>query len=139
MIRRPPRSTRADTLFPYTPLFRSAFDANLTPRFLLDPLRQLLGDRRDVARRAAARDHHMVGDAAFAGKRDGNGFLGLVLVQLVEDQRVERFHAIVRRRRGGCGAGRVPLFGGAPMRPFSVGSPPQKPPSGSRRTRPPYR
>src|SRR3546814_7709299 len=26
MIRRPPRSTRTDTLFPYTPLFRSAFD-----------------------------------------------------------------------------------------------------------------
>src|SRR3546814_19987471 len=24
MIRRPPRSTRSDTLFPYTPLFRSA-------------------------------------------------------------------------------------------------------------------
>src|SRR3546814_17967790 len=24
MLRRPPRSTRADTLFPYTPLFRSA-------------------------------------------------------------------------------------------------------------------
>src|SRR3546814_10677450 len=26
MIRRPPRSTRTDTLFPYTTLFRSAFD-----------------------------------------------------------------------------------------------------------------
>src|SRR3546814_15928858 len=25
MIRRPPRSTRTDTLFPYTPLFRSAY------------------------------------------------------------------------------------------------------------------
>src|SRR3546814_14936611 len=25
MIRRPPRSTRTDTLFPYTPLFRSSF------------------------------------------------------------------------------------------------------------------
>src|SRR3546814_5537848 len=27
MIRRPPRSTRTDTLFPYTTLFRSCFDA----------------------------------------------------------------------------------------------------------------
>src|SRR3546814_12707759 len=27
MIRRPPRSTRTDTLFPYTTLFRSMFDA----------------------------------------------------------------------------------------------------------------
>src|SRR3546814_518730 len=29
MIRRPPRSTRTDTLFPYTTLFRSAFAANV--------------------------------------------------------------------------------------------------------------
>src|SRR3546814_11408791 len=29
MIRRPPRSTRTDTLFPYTTLFRSAFTASL--------------------------------------------------------------------------------------------------------------
>src|SRR3546814_6276679 len=27
MIRRPPRSTRTDTLFPYTTLFRSSYDA----------------------------------------------------------------------------------------------------------------
>src|SRR3546814_14716721 len=30
MIRRPPRSTRTDTLFPYTTLFRSLLIANLT-------------------------------------------------------------------------------------------------------------
>src|SRR3546814_17270170 len=29
MIRRPPRSTRTDTLFPYTTLFRSAVDGNV--------------------------------------------------------------------------------------------------------------
>src|SRR3546814_6011767 len=29
MIRRPPRSTRTDTLFPYTPLFRSLLDAGV--------------------------------------------------------------------------------------------------------------
>src|SRR3546814_521695 len=32
MIRRPPRSTRTDTLFPYTTLFRSALPRRLTPR-----------------------------------------------------------------------------------------------------------
>src|SRR3546814_5723163 len=32
MIRRPPRSTRTDTLFPYTTLFRSRF-ASPAPRF----------------------------------------------------------------------------------------------------------
>src|SRR3546814_18002156 len=34
MIRRPPRSTRTDTLFPYTPLFRSVLvDGNACPRW----------------------------------------------------------------------------------------------------------
>src|SRR3546814_4885578 len=32
MIRRPPRSTRTDTLFPYTTLFRSCWWSNLSPR-----------------------------------------------------------------------------------------------------------
>src|SRR3546814_14311075 len=31
MIRRPPRSTRTDTLFPYTTLFRSLVDGNAGP------------------------------------------------------------------------------------------------------------
>src|SRR3546814_7054147 len=31
MIRRPPRSTRTDTLFPYTTLFRSLFPLGRTP------------------------------------------------------------------------------------------------------------
>src|SRR3546814_14234354 len=46
MIRRPPRSTRTDTLFPYTTLFRSADRVDL----------RLVGQRRrDVLRREAAR------------------------------------------------------------------------------------
>src|SRR3546814_5316042 len=36
MIRRPPRSTRTDTLFPYTTLFRSHLDG--TPNFTLQHL-----------------------------------------------------------------------------------------------------
>src|SRR3546814_21080158 len=32
MIRRPPRSTRTDTLFPYTTLFRSVFDVTIACR-----------------------------------------------------------------------------------------------------------
>src|SRR3546814_14539070 len=32
MIRRPPRSTRTDTLFPYTTLFRSAYEVVAGPR-----------------------------------------------------------------------------------------------------------
>src|SRR3546814_5623362 len=34
MIRRPPRSTRTDTLFPYTTLFRSAFIENIVEDLL---------------------------------------------------------------------------------------------------------
>src|SRR3546814_4636848 len=47
MIRRPPRSTRTDTLLPYTTLFRSA-------QFSLDARRAGCGrpDHRDVERRA---------------------------------------------------------------------------------------
>ena len=36
MIRRPPRSTRTDTLFPYTTLFRSVTFRNLVCRLLLE-------------------------------------------------------------------------------------------------------
>src|SRR3546814_17889519 len=35
MIRRPPRSTRTDTLFPYTTLFRSLMQEVITPDFQL--------------------------------------------------------------------------------------------------------
>src|SRR3546814_11115877 len=58
MIRRPPRSTRTDTLFPYTTLFRSCADASA------DTLRQvtqvnLLGTMfmaQEAVRRWRARD-----------------------------------------------------------------------------------
>src|SRR3546814_10636826 len=51
MIRRPPRSTRTDTLFPYTTLFRS-------PQFLAQPQDRLFGPHRAferIARRIADR------------------------------------------------------------------------------------
>src|SRR3546814_18054936 len=41
MIRRPPRSTRTDTLFPYTTLFRSIFD--LPPRAIVEFARRAVG------------------------------------------------------------------------------------------------
>src|SRR3546814_3648200 len=52
MIRRPPRSTRTDTLFPYTTLFRSpALDAAEPAR--LDDLRGVRGDAGRLSRRYA--------------------------------------------------------------------------------------
>src|SRR3546814_6931149 len=40
MIRRPPRSTRTDTLFPYTTLFRSSYPRSLSRQGNLWPIRE---------------------------------------------------------------------------------------------------
>src|SRR3546814_9184862 len=57
MIRRPPRSTRTDTRFPYTTLFRSALD--------VDPAAEAqAGHTRTAAARGAAADER-------AADRDG--------------------------------------------------------------------
>src|SRR3546814_12331691 len=60
MIRRPPRSTRTDTLFPYTTLFRSL--GGIEPRVAQQVIqRDHLGDHGDVLARVqenrGARDH----------------------------------------------------------------------------------
>src|SRR3546814_2628559 len=47
MIRRPPRSTRTDTLFPYTTLFRSG------PVLFPPALDRFLGERNDLDGRAS--------------------------------------------------------------------------------------
>src|SRR3546814_12572876 len=60
MIRRPPRSTRTDTLFPYTTLFRSALQHRAQARLVE---RQRLGDA--VAHRA-----RLTGDAAALHRAD---------------------------------------------------------------------
>src|SRR3546814_19893082 len=62
MIRRPPRSTLADTLFPYTTLFRS-------PAPHSERCRELGGY-------GIGRDHRLVGaDRAVAGFRGGSAFV----------------------------------------------------------------
>src|SRR3546814_7415336 len=66
MIRRPPRSTRTDTLFPYTTLFRSRF-ADHAGFEVLDP-RDLLG--------LALGAHVLVDDADAAKLGHGDGQAG---------------------------------------------------------------
>src|SRR3546814_11352211 len=63
MIRRPPRSTRTDTLFPYTTLFRSA-DADGTGRRLLHGeagalrvVNDLVGDAADQETAYRSEEH----------------------------------------------------------------------------------
>src|SRR3546814_3066405 len=48
MIRLPPRSTRTDTLFPYTTLFRSADDANQDPAEIIVTARRVEEKLQDV-------------------------------------------------------------------------------------------
>src|SRR3546814_20599569 len=54
MIRRPPRSTRTDTLFPYTTLFRSNIDVIDTTRIVMTPTgagqAQAVANEMDTAR-----------------------------------------------------------------------------------------
>src|SRR3546814_10595676 len=66
MIRRPPRATRTDTLFPYTTLFRSRESQEM------QPLRDLVADRVALARLDVVPlvdgDHD--GTAAFQGEAE---------------------------------------------------------------------
>src|SRR3546814_9890794 len=61
MIRRPPRSTRTDTLFPYTTLFRSEVTQPLCDVFCLvvdaSIETQLVNDVRNLLVRASGSDH----------------------------------------------------------------------------------
>src|SRR3546814_15466043 len=56
MIRRPPRSTRTDTLFPYTTLFRS----DVIGGGVAEILRGAPGDLLDQEVPAAALDHRLI-------------------------------------------------------------------------------
>src|SRR3546814_15376167 len=78
MIRRPPRSTRTDTLFPYPPLFRSPLPAALRDRGRGDPARlgaaysrlvQPHGRRGEERKRYRALPSLLYGDGRFRGGR----------------------------------------------------------------------
>src|SRR3546814_2202831 len=65
MIRRPPRSTRTDTLLPYTTLFRSGADRVVVAR----------DHELDAVGVAVGVDHGHDGDAQLVRLGDGDGFL----------------------------------------------------------------
>src|SRR3546814_12408945 len=76
MIRRPPRSTRTDTLFPYTTLFRSASALSHPLRRGVDRLSRLWRQPGAVRARLAASRHGALGriflDGAFHERAAGN-------------------------------------------------------------------
>src|SRR3546814_8196144 len=73
MIRRPPRSTRTDTLFPYTTLFRSALAAWAAAGYLTKKWAE-----RAEARRAAAEAH--AADPALANAGVVDTYAGIAQV-----------------------------------------------------------
>src|SRR3546814_12823760 len=73
MIRRPPRSTRTDTLFPYTTLFRSA--AYVHPRARVDRARNVERQAVGALQNGRSGVQELHGDALKAGAahvRKGN-------------------------------------------------------------------
>src|SRR3546814_3298741 len=90
MIRLPPRSTRTDTLFPYTTLFRSA-DREIEA---FDTAREA-DAHPAIARLAAERLGEQAVGLDPAGAAQCDGRLGRILEQLVE--RLQRLRVGLRR------------------------------------------
>src|SRR3546814_19526666 len=67
MIRLPPSSTRTDTLFPYTTLFRSRDDGGAV-RMGLSPHRDAVGGDRRARGQQPDRLHAAAGGPAFTGR-----------------------------------------------------------------------
>src|SRR3546814_1169208 len=69
MIRRPPRSTRTDTLFPYTTLFRATLHRRSSGRWCEDPprQRQRWRDGGDQRSRRIGRGEDAAGDLRRTG------------------------------------------------------------------------
>src|SRR3546814_2068593 len=115
MIRRPPRSTRTDTLFPYTTLFRSLEHVDALQRLrgqILEVERPAgggedlasVGGRRDI-RKAANLDTRqlvvaIVGnlDAGHALERGGGGGIGQ-LADILRDDRIDHLDRILLEDR----------------------------------------
>src|SRR3546814_14599681 len=119
MIRRPPRSTRTDTLFPYTTLFRSDFLHHRTEELLVRReflrLRQWLGNPGFVDK--VAPGDVVVGAVAAPGataQRKGLAYAVPQVAAVRRRLRLAHYHARDRKRvgKGTRGTGRVDLGGG---------------------------
>src|SRR3546814_1798539 len=77
MIRRPPRSTRTDTLFPYTTLFRSVVGdvvvQHMADAVDVEPARGDVGGHQDVDAPVLQRLHHLLALLLLDVAVDGGG------------------------------------------------------------------
>src|SRR3546814_12560326 len=114
MIRRPPRSTRTDTLFPYTTLFRSAGHVAADERAravveVLRPARHIAAHGqagRGRCRKAVALDEIVAGAAGQVAAHKGAAFnfrLGGEVAQRAEVPFLPRVQSVLRRACRGPG------------------------------------
>src|SRR3546814_4204498 len=93
MIRPPPRSTRTDTLFPYTTLFRSAALPPAAPvRWLAELRARTVGEGGrlgDHGQASSQRGRRLLADA---GLRDRNGLVSDLSVRLLSGRGKEDHH-----------------------------------------------
>src|SRR3546814_15126305 len=111
MIRQPPRSTRTDTLFPYTPLFRSDVlpDAGARARERLGKRAELIGDlarrcQKGVTRRAGRRIGRKVLRGVVEARKLPAQSLGIIVeigLDLIEPALPFGRTRIITRRRPG--------------------------------------
>src|SRR3546814_8153924 len=98
MIRRPPRSTRTDTLFPYTTLFRSAWRGSIFPasvmiwracRGLMAYADQQMSTRRIVSIGIVSLLHAALGYAFVSG-------LSYNVIKQRSEEHTSELHSIMR-------------------------------------------
>src|SRR3546814_5042939 len=106
MIRRPPRSTRTDTLFPYTTLFRSLLGRSRRPSGTQIPLEQRVDDLEHFAEVSFHLPEFQCGEETRAAKAvnqarpDGHGLDGITLLEREQPPKSEpKGHTSLRLKR----------------------------------------
>src|SRR3546814_11067612 len=105
MIRRPPRSTRTDTLFPYTTLFRSSSLNSEPPARFSEPATQHIQGVRRMSKRFEQRVVLVTGGAAGLGRCFAEHFAAagarLILLDL-DEKGLEQTAEILREHHIEC-------------------------------------
>src|SRR3546814_11065746 len=95
MIRRPPRSTRTDTLFPYTTLFRSVLKAFVTE---VERVHGKEGLLVRIAEAACLQPEGMVCDVVFPAAGGADVLAAIVREHKASDGFERRVHRVLRVR-----------------------------------------
>src|SRR3546814_4007322 len=91
MIRRPPSSTRTDTLFPYTTLFRS-----ISPRLDVGRLYRLADHARRELRLGDQCSQSPKADHRFRGPRNLAGDIGPALIHQRSEEHTSELQSLMR-------------------------------------------